>query len=127
MPGISAHERVVTRVEPLQSPGGPLFDQREAALYLHKSERWMRRALSERSLPTVKIGRSVFVRRADLDDLIEAGFRPPANGTAPPGRAASPRARTKVPQSVPERTKGQSRATPLTPTQNGALWPPRRT
>ncbi len=74
----------------LVPPGGPLLDQSEAAAYLHKSQRWMRRALSERRLPTVKIGRSVFVRRADLDDLIESGYRP-ANGAAPPGLAASPR------------------------------------
>ncbi len=42
----------------LTPPGGPLLDQSEAALYLHKSERWMRRALSERKLATVKISRS---------------------------------------------------------------------
>ncbi len=63
----------------LTPPGGPLLDQSEATLYLHKSERWMRRALSERKLATVKISRSVFVRRADLDALIESGYRP-ANG-----------------------------------------------
>jgi len=68
----------------LVPPGGPLLDQSEAAAYLHKSQRWMRRALSERTVPTVKVGRSVFVRRADLDALIESRYRP-ANGSAAPG------------------------------------------
>ncbi|MEJ7772437.1 MAG: helix-turn-helix domain-containing protein [Geodermatophilaceae bacterium] len=84
MPVQLASQRVVVGVPPLVPPGGPLLDQSEAAAYLHKSERWMRRALSERKLPTVKVGRSVLVRRADLDALIESGYRP-ANGTAKPG------------------------------------------
>jgi len=91
----------------LVPPGGPLLDQSEAAQYLHKSARWMRRAFSERTVPTIKVGRSVFVRRADLDALIESGYRP-ANGTAKPGLAASPRARSskRRPQALTDRAKG---------------------
>ncbi len=89
----------------LTPPGGPLLDLAEAAQYLHKTERWMRRAFSERRLPTVKVGRSVLVRRADLDDLIESGYRPANGSAAPPGPAASPRVRSKRPPSLPDRTR----------------------
>jgi len=97
-------------VTTLTPPGGPLFDLGEAAAYLHKSERWVRRAFSERTVPTIKVGRSVFVRRADLDALIESGYRP-ANGSAAPGLVSvSPRARSKRPQALSDRTRGAGRA-----------------
>jgi len=109
-PGQLASQPVIGLVTTLTPPGGPLFDLGEAAAYLHKSERWVRRAFSERTVPTIKVGRSVFVRRADLDALIESGYRP-ANGSAAPGLVSvSPRARSKRPQALSDRTRGAGRA-----------------
>lgn len=116
-----SHPVIAGVTPPLVPPGGPLLDQSEAALYLHKSVRWMRRALSERTVPAIKVGKSVFVRRADLDALIGSGYRPAANGSAaPPGLVSvSPRA-SKRPQALSDPLEGPKPWPPLTPARNGA-------
>jgi excisionase family DNA binding protein len=109
MSGNFSVEPVVTGVEPLEPPGGPLFDRSEAAQYLGVTERWMCRVMSERRLPTVKLGRRIKISKASLDDFISASTRP-ANGSAvPPGLATSAKAGSKRPQALSDRAKGQSR------------------
>jgi len=105
-----SHPVIAGVTPPLVPPGGPLLDQSEAALYLHKSVRWMRRALSERTVPAIKVGKSVFVRRADLDALIGSGYGLPP--TAAPRRrvwSASARGQANALRRSQTRSKGQSR------------------
>jgi excisionase family DNA binding protein len=58
-----------------------LLDVAEAAQRLGVSERWVRRAIAERRLPFVKIGRHVRFDPADLDEYTRRN-RVPAAGTA---------------------------------------------
>lgn len=44
----------------------------EAADVLGVSERWVRRAVAERRIPFVKVGRLIRFRRSDLDAYIAA-------------------------------------------------------
>jgi len=48
-----------------------LLDVAAAAARLRVTERWMRRAVVERRIPFVKVGRFVRFRPADLDRYIE--------------------------------------------------------
>lgn len=48
----------------------------QAARRLNVSERWMRRAIFERRLPVVKVGRYVRIDEDALEALIEEGRRP---------------------------------------------------
>jgi excisionase family DNA binding protein len=61
---------------------GALLDVPKAAEYCGLSERSIRHLIATKSLPTVKVGRSVRIRRTDLDLLI-------ANGSVRPDRAGS--------------------------------------
>jgi excisionase family DNA binding protein len=45
----------------------PLLDTAEAAEFLRVTERWVRRAVAERTIPFVKIGRYVRFELADLE------------------------------------------------------------
>ena len=56
---------------PVSSPP-PTFDTNEAATFLGMSEAWIRKAVHLRTLPFLKIGRSVRFRRADLDAFLDA-------------------------------------------------------
>ncbi len=56
-------ESVLTRTAPLR----PWLDQDEAADYLRKSRRWVRRAIAERALPFSRSGRTVVFHVEDLD------------------------------------------------------------
>lgn len=58
---------------------GRLLDSVAAADYLGVSERWVRRAVAERRVPVVKVGRLVRISTGALDALIEAGTRPAAD------------------------------------------------
>ena len=49
-----------------------LYDYREAAYYLGDTERHLRQLWQERRIATVKVGRKVRFKRADLDAYIEA-------------------------------------------------------
>jgi excisionase family DNA binding protein len=51
---------------PQTNPAPDLLDVPAAAAYLGVTERWVRRAVAERTIPFVKIGRYV---RLDADDL----------------------------------------------------------
>lgn len=55
---------------------GHLLDPDAAAAYLGVSVRWIRRAIAERRIPVVKLGRCVRISTGALDALIEAGTRP---------------------------------------------------
>jgi excisionase family DNA binding protein len=50
----------------------------EAAEYVNLTERWLRRAIFEGRIETVKLGRLVRIPRRALDELIEEGRRPRA-------------------------------------------------
>lgn len=67
---------LLTALTALTPPGGPLLDRVDAAQYLGASERWVKRAIAERRLPTIKIGRQVRISVAALDQLIASGSRP---------------------------------------------------
>jgi excisionase family DNA binding protein len=45
----------------------------EAARFLNVSERWMRRAVAQRSIPFVKLGRQLRFLPEDLRSILEAG------------------------------------------------------
>ncbi len=64
---------------PRQADEDALCMPSEAAEYLHVTERWIRRAIAERRIPYVKVGRLVRFRKSDLDAYIEAQ-RVPAEG-----------------------------------------------
>jgi excisionase family DNA binding protein len=53
-----------------------LLKPAEAAEYLGLTVPTIYTKASRRQLPTVKVGRSLRFRRADLDKLIKAGMRP---------------------------------------------------
>lgn len=53
-----------------------LLKPAEAAAYLGLSVPTIYTKASRRQLPTVKVGRSLRFRRADLDKIIKAGLRP---------------------------------------------------
>jgi excisionase family DNA binding protein len=58
-----------------------LLDVKAAADRLGVTERWVRRAVAERHVPFVKVGRYVRFRPADLDRYIERQLVP-AGGEA---------------------------------------------
>lgn len=60
------------------SHGTPLYSPAEAAARLNVTERWIRRAIFEKRLPYVKVGRYVRIEESALDALIEDGRRPAA-------------------------------------------------
>jgi excisionase family DNA binding protein len=60
-----------------------LYTVDEAAAYLNVSVRWMRQAIFERRLPTVKLGNLVRIQESALDELIEQGTRPTRRNTGP--------------------------------------------
>lgn len=66
------------------SPGNQqqpdLLTVTEIAEYLHAPLGTVRGILGRRELPTVKIGRRVYVHRADLDAFIERHTRPAVGG-----------------------------------------------
>lgn len=55
---------------------GEWMTLREAAEYIGQSERWMRRAVSERTLPHYKMRGQLRFKRNDLDEYVAAAFRP---------------------------------------------------
>ena len=57
------------------SPGGSLLGFKEAAAYLGRSERWLRRAIANRAIRHYKIGALLAFDSADLDALILRGLR----------------------------------------------------
>ena len=59
-----------------RSAAAPLLDIPAAADRLGVSERWVRRAVAERRLPFVKVGRYVRFRPADLDRYIDRQLVP---------------------------------------------------
>lgn len=63
-------------------PESTLLDVSAAAEHLAVTERWVRRAVAERRLPFVKVGRNVRFIEADLQAFIKA------NTVAPVGDAA---------------------------------------
>jgi excisionase family DNA binding protein len=52
-----------------------LLTAAEAAGYLTLSESWVRHAAAAGLIPHVRLGRCVRFRVADLDELIDAGYR----------------------------------------------------
>lgn len=56
-----------------------LLDTFEAAEYLGVSERWIRRAVAERQVPFVKVGRFVRFSTDDLNAYIERRRVPAGN------------------------------------------------
>ena len=57
------------------SPGGNLLSFKDAAAYLGRSERWLRRAIANRAIRHYKIGALLAFDPADLDALILRGLR----------------------------------------------------
>jgi len=53
--------------------GSELFTVPEAAVYINASERWVRRAVFEGTIPYVKLRRLVRIEKAALDRLIDQG------------------------------------------------------
>jgi excisionase family DNA binding protein len=66
----SSHRRA-----PPVRPSSPLLTAAEAARYLTLSESWVRHAAGAGLIPHVRLGRCVRFRVADLDELIDAGYR----------------------------------------------------
>lgn len=48
-----------------------LFNVKQAAIYLGRSERAIEHLIADRELPVVKLGRRVHLHRSDLDSWIE--------------------------------------------------------
>lgn len=59
-----------------------LYDVPQAAERLGVTERWVRRAVAERRIPFVKIGRHVRLRESDLAAYIERQLVPAAGSAA---------------------------------------------
>lgn len=57
------------------SPGGHLLGFKDAAAYLGRSERWLRRAVANRAIRHYKIGALLAFDPADLDAVILRGLR----------------------------------------------------
>jgi excisionase family DNA binding protein len=70
MPQASAHEHV-----PLGDPG-QLLTIGQAAEYLSTGQRFVRRLISERRIPYVKLGKHVRLERCALDAFVAAGRVP---------------------------------------------------
>lgn len=56
----------------------PLLTVPEAADYLGVPVHWMRRAIHERRLPVLRVGRNVRLRRSALDDYLTTCTTPAA-------------------------------------------------
>lgn len=54
----------------------PLLTVPEAAAYLGVPAHWMRRAIHERRLPVLRVGRNVRLRRSALDEYLAAHTTP---------------------------------------------------
>jgi excisionase family DNA binding protein len=59
-----------------------LLNLDEASKDSKLSIHWWRKAVSQRRVPFVKIGRRVLVRREDLETLISKGFQAPRESEA---------------------------------------------
>ena len=57
------------------TPGGRLLGFKDAAAYLGRTERWLRRAVANRAVRHYKIGGLLAFDPADLDVLILRGLR----------------------------------------------------
>lgn len=57
------------------SPGGRLLGFKDAAAYLGRAERWLRRAVANRAVRHYKVGGLLAFDPADLDVLILRGLR----------------------------------------------------
>jgi excisionase family DNA binding protein len=55
----------------------PYYTVAEAAEYLNKSKRWVRRQVDERRIRHTHLGRGLAFRRSWLDDFAEAGVVEP--------------------------------------------------
>lgn len=60
---------------------GPLLTLAECAERTNTSERWWKRAVFERRIPVVKVGRFVRVDEADLEAFLKANRRDAAFDT----------------------------------------------
>jgi len=58
----------------------PLLAKSEAAALLGVTERWVNRAILERTLPYIKVGKLVRIRRSDVLAFIEAQTHPAKTG-----------------------------------------------
>lgn len=54
---------------------GSLLSFKDAAAYVGQSERWLRRAVANRTIRHFKIGAHLAFDSADLDELIQRGLR----------------------------------------------------
>ena len=63
-------------MERTTNPTPDLYTPAEAAQYLRWTLSTVYSAASRRKIPSVKIGRSLRFRRADLEKLVKAGYRP---------------------------------------------------
>lgn len=57
---------------PTVAPPSPWLTPDEAAAYLRKSPRWMRRAVDERLLPFSRVGRSPVFHVEDLNEYLRS-------------------------------------------------------
>lgn len=75
-PAVPEARATTPRREPGRaSPGGSLLGFKEAAAYLGRSERWLRRAIANRAIRHYKIGALLAFDPTDLDALILRGLR----------------------------------------------------
>jgi excisionase family DNA binding protein len=74
---------------------GELLKVEGLARLLQVSEAWVRKGILERTLPHTKIGRNIRFTPAQVQQIIQAGERPP---TRPPvdGRSGRSSARTRL-------------------------------
>lgn len=59
-----------------------VLDEESAATYLGVTPRWIRRAVAERRIPHVKVGRFNRFRVVDLDRFLEQNLVPASTGRA---------------------------------------------
>lgn len=59
------------------TPENTLLDVTQIAARLGTGERFARRLLDERRIPTVKVGRYIRAWSNDIDDYLRANTRPP--------------------------------------------------
>ena len=62
----------IVQPDPIVNPD-PLFTTADAVTYSGLSERMLRRRIADGTLPVVRFGRSVRIRRSALDRYLETG------------------------------------------------------
>lgn len=74
---------MTANLDPVTPAGNPqLLTVRELAELLKVSQAWVRKGILERTLPFTKLGRNVRFTPAQVEQILQAGERPPIRADA---------------------------------------------